>query len=448
MRITNVNIQNFKRFDNYTLELDPHFTLLVGDNGAGKTTLLDALAVAAGVWLVRPPDSTLVNSGRIIEQEEIRLVPEMAGDRIQFVEHKPVSVRANGIIADSQIEWCRQIRKDGSNTMNTEARDALAIIDDVYDRDRKGNNVLCPVIAYYGAGRAWLPSRERLQKADAKGPARRWNAFYDCFEERIRLADVQSWFQRELIAYANSKGTWRPGYEAVKMAILHCIPGADDLWFDGDRSEIVVSIDHTALPFSMLSAGQKMMVALIADIAIKTVTQNAFLLPTMEFGAEDKPWPRVLGITPGLVLIDEVDVHLHPKWQQQVVADLMETFPAMQFVCTSHSPFIIQSLKQGQLRMIDDTGNQLVEYANRSIEDIAEDVQHVKTPQMSKRAKELADASKKYFNLLQNSNDFDGRSLDEAEAEYRRAAEYYSSNPGLSAVLSLEALAKLRREQQ
>ena len=55
MRVDRLRIQNFKGFEDYTLELHPRFTVLVGDNGAGKTTILDALAVAAGIWLVKPP---------------------------------------------------------------------------------------------------------------------------------------------------------------------------------------------------------------------------------------------------------------------------------------------------------------------------------------------------------------------------------------------------------
>lgn len=446
MRIHQIEIQNFKCFETQCLKLDPQFTLLVGDNGAGKTTLLDALAVAAGVWLVKPPDTTLINSGRNIQEKEIRLVSDKIGDRIQFKECKPVSVEAEGVIAGRELQWCRQIRREGARTTNTEAKQALDVVADVFLRDAQGEEVLCPVIAYYGAGRAWLPSRERGPVGKSEGPARRWDAFYDCFQERIRLGDVQSWFQRELIAYANRKGSWRPGYEVVKRAILRCIPGGEDLWFDGDRSEIVVSIEETALPFSMLSAGQKMMVALIGDIAIKAVTQNAYLLPPDALGAEDEPWPRVLRETPGLVLIDEVDVHLHPKWQRRVIDDLKATFPEIQFVSTSHSPFIIQSLAPGQLRMIGESGPSLVEYTNRSIDDIAEEIQDVNVPQMSEKAKQFADATERYFSLLQQPAEAETSSLHDAEAEYRKAAERFSANPGLSAVLKLEALAKQKRE--
>ncbi len=76
------------------------------------------------------------------------------------------------------------------------------------------------------------------------------------------------------MASANRAGRWRPGYEIVKHAIVRCVPDADDLWYDGDREEIVLSIEGQAQPFTNLSAGQRMMVALVADVATKAVMQN------------------------------------------------------------------------------------------------------------------------------------------------------------------------------
>ena len=146
---------------------------------------------------------------------------------------------------------------------------------DHFSRDSSGKNIPSPVIAYYGAGRAWLSSRARGSTGlKPGGPARRWEAFYDCFVERIRLNDLRIWFQREAIASANRAGRWRPGYEVVKRAIVRCVPGADDLWYDGDRQEIVLSIEGQAQPFTNLSAGQRMMVALVADVASKAVMQR------------------------------------------------------------------------------------------------------------------------------------------------------------------------------
>ena len=325
--------------------MNPRFTLFAGENGSGKTTVLDALAVAAGIWLVEPPDTTLVSSGRNISPLEIRLEPEREGDRTQFRERRPVKVTATGRIGDTEpVTWTRQIRPTGTRTTNADAKQALTCIKALFARDGAGENVLCPILAYYGAGRAWLPSNARVPKEGNNGLARRWAAFYDCFSERIRPGELRSWFKREAIERGNQAGRWRPGFETVRDAILRCVPGAGDVWFDTDRDQIVLSIEGNAQPFDNLSAGQRMVMALVADLAIKAVTQNAYL------SSKD-----VLGRTPGLALIDELDVHLHPKWQRRVARDLKETFPSIQFVCTSHSPQVIGELLPEEIRCLEGT---------------------------------------------------------------------------------------------
>jgi predicted ATP-binding protein involved in virulence len=87
------------------------------------------------------------------------------------------------------------------------------------------------------------------------------------------------------------------------------------------------------------------------------VTQNAHLLPPDELGSEDTPLPRVLRETPGLVLIDELDVHLHPRWQRRVATDLKTTFPGIQFICTSHSPQVIGEVEKESIRIYDPKTN-------------------------------------------------------------------------------------------
>jgi predicted ATP-binding protein involved in virulence len=355
MRIDELHLENFKKFAAQDIDLHPHFTLLVGENGAGKTTVLDALAVAAGIWLVDAPDSSLGSSGRNIQSSEVRLEAQTKGDRIQFQERRPVIVRAKGRIgAHDDVSWTRQIRSNGTRTTNADAREALDHVKDLYDRDSAGENVLCPVLAYYGAGRAWLPSNERVPKSKGISPARRWSAFYDCFNERIRFTELHKWFSRETTERGNRGGRWRPGFEVVRRAVLGCIPDADDVWFDTDRDQIVLSIGGNAQPFDNLSAGQLMMLALVADLAVKAVTQNAYLLPPDELGSDDDPLPQVLKLTPGLVLIDEVDVHLHPIWQRRLAMDLKKNFPAVQFVCTSHSPQLIGELQPDEIRLMHD----------------------------------------------------------------------------------------------
>ena len=356
MRIERLEVRNFKKFAEQTFELQPHFTLLVGENGSGKTSVLDALAVAMGIWLVHPPDSEVWNSRRNILHTEIRLEPGRGGERVQFRGIPPASVTAIGNLAGHDgIRWTREHR-GGSRTIN-KADEALEIIAEVYKKDRTGEKVICPLLAYYGAGRAWLPSNQRTpHKARSNGPARRWAAFYDCFNERIRFAELRKWFQNEAIAAGNRGGRMRPGFEVVRGVILRCVPDADAIWFDPEQDQIVLSIDGKAQPFDNLSAGQRMMLAMVADIAIKAVTQNNFLLPTDELGPEDEPLPRLLRETPGMVLIDELDVHLHPRWQRRVATDLKENFPNIQFVCTSHSPQVIGEVRPEEIRILEDGG--------------------------------------------------------------------------------------------
>ncbi len=356
MRIERIELQNFKKFEKQTFDFHPQFTLLVGDNGSGKTSILDALAVAMGIWLVRPPDTEVSNSKRNILRTEIRLESQKEGDRIQFREMLPVRITATGTLAGHQdIAWTRRNSYGGSGryfeTFN-DAKRALEIITDVFERDRNGEKVICPVIAYYGAGRAWIASNQRIRSERKPGPARRWAAFYDCFNERIRFAELRRWFRNETIASANRGGRMRPGFEVVKGAVTACVPGADAVWFDVDRDQIVISIKGNPQPFDNLSAGQGMMAAMVADIAIKAVTQNAVLLPPDELGSDDKPLPRLLRETPGVVLIDELDVHLHPTWQRRVATDLKNNFPAIQFICTSHSPQVIGEVSQQEVRVL------------------------------------------------------------------------------------------------
>jgi predicted ATP-binding protein involved in virulence len=166
MRIDRLEIENFKKFSRQTLELNPQFTLFVGENGSGKTTVLDALAVAASIWLVKPPDSTLTNSDRYIGISEIRLEPETKGDRIQFLQRRPVKVSATGRIGQAgTVSWVRQIRLSGTRTSNADAKDALAKIKAIYLSDAAGDDVLVPVLAYYGR-RACLVS---LKQASSEG---------------------------------------------------------------------------------------------------------------------------------------------------------------------------------------------------------------------------------------------------------------------------------------
>jgi predicted ATP-binding protein involved in virulence len=349
MKIDRLTIKNFKKFIDLPIDFHKQFTLLVGENGSGKTSVLDALAVAIGLWHKVAPGS----GWRNILPEEIRLDPVRAGDRVTFSRILPTSITAMGSIGQKDgLTWTRMIRKGGTRTTNAEAHDADAAITELVESSQKQKELL-PVLAYYGAGRAWLPTNKRPSGKTSLEKTRQFSAYYNCLDTRIRDRELNEWVLFETAA-ANGHGTGRLGFEAVKRAVLACIPEADGLRFDADLKEIVLSIKDHEQPFYNLSAGQRMMLALVADIAIKAVTLNSYLFGPSN-AASDDPM-KLLELTPGIVLIDELDIHLHPSWQRRVATDLKKTFPAIQFICTSHSPQVIGEVSRDEVRLMTSIG--------------------------------------------------------------------------------------------
>jgi predicted ATP-binding protein involved in virulence len=348
MRIDRLHIENFKKFERTEkpFEFHPHFTLLVGDNGSGKTSVLDALAVALGLWHKVAPGS----GWRNILEEEIRLIPVPAGDRIHFRPQLPTKITVEGSVGSREnLRWTRMIREGGTRTTNAGARDAEKSCNDTFQAALM-QRALLPVLAYYGAGRAWSPTNKRPNVRTSQRKPQQFDAYRNCLDTRIHDHEVNEWFLFETVA-ANGHREGRPGFQAVKQAVLGCIPGADSVRYDSDLKEIVLSINGNEQPFYNLSAGQRMMLAMVADIAIKAVMLNSYAYGPEEAGANNPIY--VLRNSPGVVLIDELDVHLHPIWQRRVATDLKRTFPDIQFICTSHSPQVIGEVKPEEVRMLE-----------------------------------------------------------------------------------------------
>ncbi len=351
MKINRIKLKNFKLFEDFELSLHPEFTLLIGENGSGKSSIVEALAIVCGVWLYEVPDKNVSDSRVHLDDDQIRMTWQNAGDRPQFVRAlSPCSVQAHGLIAGSNVDWDFTIKYLDKSLAGLEP--ARREISKLIKAAHSGKKQLLPVIAYYGAGRAWMPHLERRKSDEAtRAPRSRWEAFYDCLKGGIRIADLRKWFADEMIE-RRSDGRFRPGFEIVKKAILRCVPNADDAWYDTGMADIVLSINKNPQPFFNLSAGQLTMLALVADIAIKCVIQNNYLVPPDRLGPQDDPIPQVLKETPGVVLIDEIDVHLHPRWQRRVIEDLRTMFPSIQFVATTHSPQVIGQVDADCIRVV------------------------------------------------------------------------------------------------
>ena len=258
MRIDRIDLTNFKCFDRASFSFDPEFTLFVGENGAGKTSILSAVAVALGIFelndrikrTIRPNE----RAWRRIYDDEVRLVPAKAGDRGLFEPSTFCEVTAVGSFSQgaASMTWSRLL--EGGRRKNN-AKEAAAAIDTLIEA-AAAQQAPAPLLAYYGAGAAWLPSNERVQKAGAeiKKPSQ-WDGYYDCLQERIRLKDLDHWFRDEAAA-RDARFGWRAGYQTVCRAIVNCIPGATEVQWDPELLEICLNIGGKTVPFSLLSDGQ------------------------------------------------------------------------------------------------------------------------------------------------------------------------------------------------
>lgn len=350
MKIDQLQLQNYRKFEELTIDLHPKFTMLVGSNGSGKTTVIDALAMGVNMWLGNLPPRGGQFGVRTIGAKDVRKIPVKVGDRIQFEERFPAKFLLTGQIGDEiTITWGQSFESEARLSWNQDKLASQAA--QIYSGEKSTLLVNYPVFAFYGVTRAALPENQQPPSLRLNAVSR-WDAYSHWFNPRIDYDDLRSWFFSESAAAGENGGHRRPGYEVVRQVVLDCIPGADNIWFSVDERDIVCSIDGQAQPLRNLSDGQRMLLAMVADIAVKAVTLNAHLLPADKLGPEDKPLPRLLQQTPGVVLIDELDVHLHPSWQRRVTADLKRTFPAIQFVCTSHSPQVIGELAREEIKLL------------------------------------------------------------------------------------------------
>ena len=328
MQIDQLSIRNYCCFESFEISLNPNFNLLVGDNASGKTSILDAIHIAAGSWLlgVRGPGKS-----PSISEGYVRLIPlEYAGGKVTFEKKWPVTIKATGTVMGESLVWSREKTSDHSTTHYSEAisiRDVGRRAVDLLPVDR---DMVLPLISFYGTERLWIePTEERKERrSKRKKPPSRLDG-YDDIHFTIHDEKLFDWIAKQTIAGLQT-GTYSPAFKMVKNAILGCIDDAKDLYYDVDREEVVVILTtHGTHPFRDLSDGQRVMLTLVADIAKKACLLN----PNLD--------EEVLRQTPGVVTIDELDLHLHPKWQRRVIQDLKRTFPRIQFIATTHSPQLI-----------------------------------------------------------------------------------------------------------
>ena len=338
MFLKSMTLHNFRCFSDLKVNFNNRLTVLVGNNGAGKSTVLEAAAIAAGT-LTFAMDG-LTNYG--IKKSDAHYKCFDFGSNVDVQPQFPVEITAVGTIDGQEISWVRNLNSANGRGGLAAAKEMTMIAENYQNRMRNGDKALkLPIISYYGTGRLWNQHREK--KNDVFEKNNRSNGYIDSLDGAANDKLMMKWFQKMTIQQAQ-RGELIPEFTAVRMAmeqVFASITGFSNVQvqFNLDTSDIDIlyfdkNEEHLRIPVSLLSDGYKCTISLIADIAYRMAILNPQLLD------------KVLTETEGIVLIDEIDLHLHPSWQKRILKDLMEVFPKVQFIVSTHAPEVINSAKQ------------------------------------------------------------------------------------------------------
>lgn len=329
MRLSKVRISNFKGIKNWEIELKPGFNLIKGTNGKGKTSILEAIAVGMGGFLT----GVAGISGRNFIREEIRREYELSGDGSYTCLYKvPVEIGLTAQFEDkSEVSWTRRL------SSTTPGRGTLQpnTIKKIAEETSNTADTPLPIINYQGASRIWAQKQEKVEDIFRKQYFRTVGYTY-ALEESSNIKLLLNWcLKMEQTAFQKNQKIAE--YEAVKDAVGRFMGLMDhgeaySVFYDRQQEGLLYKEGDSVLPVSDLSAGYQSLIWMVLDIAYRMAVLNPFMKAHV---AESD----------GVVLIDELDMHLHPKWQWKVINALRETFPNVQFIAATHSPILFASAK-------------------------------------------------------------------------------------------------------
>lgn len=348
MEIQSLELTNFRGIAHANLTLDGKSAVIYGINGMGKSTILQACSVLFFRILSMLTASDLGSDSKVkIEDSDIKIGAQAARISMQLnIDHTVYSyfrsAEQNGRRIHSGMDAKRIVdqfrRLYVGQYMSLEEEET-----DESDRERESTRVLVfnesnmPIYASYGVNRYVADRRNKVLEKDIN-LAGKLEALRDVFDPTINFQLFFEWF-RGRQEYENSK---RVEKETFKDAQLSAVREAILKIMDNDFSDIKIKIDnedaqmvavkhHTELSIAQLSEGEKCVLAMTGDLARKLAIAN----PSRENPLEGE----------GVVLIDEVDLHLHPSWQGRMMPLLFRTFPNIQFIVTTHSPKVLSEIK-------------------------------------------------------------------------------------------------------
>ena len=389
--------------------------MLVGKNGSGKTTVLEAIAIALGTWFV---GFNIVNAKGINKRTDPLRKAYQIGATDDVQTQFPVEIEAWGKIEESKdqiLHWKRELYTPTGTMTTKDAKEIVEYAAEYQKAISEGRtDIYLPMVAYYGTGRLW--DYHRQKRNDVFKVSSRTNGYIDCLDGTANVKLMMDWFQIMTInKYQRQEENLEsnPELDTVYLAMEKCLTnlsGYSDVKIRYNMGTQELDVYYSEqdkqrmrIPLNQLSDGYKGMISLVADIAYRMATLNP------QLGTE------VLSKGDGVVLIDEVDLHLHPAWQQKVIDNLMNIFPKVQFIVSTHAPAIISSVKTDKLRILSNkevcmTANQVY---GKDVNSVMKEIMGV-----NDRPDQFVELFEKFYRLLSEKKyDDAGAVLDKLDEE-------------------------------
>lgn len=359
MNIEKIRLINFRCFEDITIHFDRKLTVLVAENGAGKTTILDGIAIAFGRLLTKMPKL----KGVTFKDSDIRLDENNKTSPFTYYSIEIINWER------TLLKWSAGKRRDTSQKTKKQLLDYLeehdvpvgyygeidSMADEIIDRFNDGQVYQMPVVVYYGTNRAMTDVVQRRQ--NFKKEFNRIDSLSSSLNQDTRFRDLFEWFtvmedmERRQQQQSRDFDYRLPELESVRTVIERVLPG-----YSNPRTEVrpirfmidqqINDNQKVSYRIEQLSDGYRMMLALVMDLARRMSQANP---PHFEDDGKTLSDPLQ---TPAIVLIDEVDLHLHPSWQQRVISDLQRAFPRTQFIISTHSPQVLTTVPDQSIRII------------------------------------------------------------------------------------------------
>ena len=434
MYIKKLNLTNFIGLSR-EIEFSPRFNIIIGVNGSGKTRVLEALRLLLSDLIPRFAAARVpgrYNKNRSnISIDEISFGKEFLMADIFFTSVDNIDYRYEVEHKKSSLSTYAQLNKKIYANFGklTPAKPESYFVELQNSKNQ-------PLALFYSAkrmGEKYKTLGYAVKKEEYN------NGYFLCLHpdgDMFSGIDIW-WMNKEALTEDKQLDSVRNAMKIIFPEIVDWSIFDHELHFqkifkvtrlNSETGESFEQEERASFRFKDLSHGEQTMALFGLDIARRLAQLNPFESDPISNGC-------------GIVLIDELDLHLHPQWQRRIVECLCKAFPKLQFICTTHSPFLIQSQRIGNLIRLDEDGNEevaAVQFNQQSIEDIVEDVQGVELPQKSKRYLDMMKAAEHYYRRLHEIADESDPQLTTLRKRLDELSIPFGDDPAFAALLKYE----------